>query len=198
MFKDKLKELREKAGLSQYELASKLFVSRSAIAKWENGNGVPSDINLETICKFFDVDEETLLEKKDLKDIVRNYEIYKRNINVLSFVLILCITIFCFFIGGSYHLHRIAILFTFGYFILKFWVKKNIVTKISSIIFLILGILISVINWLITGIPEPSHLFRVFTGYTNEISLSQLSSIINIFMIVSYNVILYVIKRLKK
>ena len=34
MFKDKLKELREKEGLSQQELADKLFVSRSAIAKW--------------------------------------------------------------------------------------------------------------------------------------------------------------------
>ena len=50
MFKDRLKELREKNGVSQYELANKLFVSRSAIAKWESGNGIPSDVNLETIC----------------------------------------------------------------------------------------------------------------------------------------------------
>ena len=42
MFQDKLKELREKANMSQQTLADKLFVSRSAVAKWENGNGVPS------------------------------------------------------------------------------------------------------------------------------------------------------------
>ena len=40
MFKDKLKELRMQKGISQYELAENLFVSRSAIAKWENGNPV--------------------------------------------------------------------------------------------------------------------------------------------------------------
>ena len=68
MFKDRLKELREKAGLSQYELANKLFVSRSAVAKWENGSGIPSDINLEAICNYFNVEEEWLLDRKDLKN----------------------------------------------------------------------------------------------------------------------------------
>lgn len=58
MLKDKLKELREKKGLSQQELADKLFVSRSAVAKWENGNGIPSEVNLDAICKFL-----TLMKK---------------------------------------------------------------------------------------------------------------------------------------
>lgn len=58
MFKDKLKELRIQKGISQYELADKLSVSRSAIAKWENGNDIPSDVNLEAIYEFFDVEEE--------------------------------------------------------------------------------------------------------------------------------------------
>lgn len=65
MFKDKLKELREKEGLSQQELADKLFVSRSAVAKWENGNGLPSDVNLDSICKFFDIDKKQLKLKKE-------------------------------------------------------------------------------------------------------------------------------------
>ena len=65
MFKDKLKELREKEGLSQQELADKLFVSRSAVAKWENGNGIPSDVNLDAICKFFDIDKKQLKLKKE-------------------------------------------------------------------------------------------------------------------------------------
>ena len=85
MFKDKLKELREKEGLSQQALADKLFVSRSAIAKWENGFGIPSDVNLESICKFFDVDEEWLLDRKDMKDVVEKLD--NKNNKVLWFVL---------------------------------------------------------------------------------------------------------------
>lgn len=85
MFKDKLKELREKEGLSQQALADKLFVSRSAIAKWENGFGIPSDVNLESICKLFDVDEEWLLDRKDMKDVVEKLD--NKNNKVLWFVL---------------------------------------------------------------------------------------------------------------
>ena len=72
MFKDKLKELREKEGLSQQELADKLFVSRSAVAKWENGNGIPSDVNLDAICKIFNVEEEWILSRSELKKITKN------------------------------------------------------------------------------------------------------------------------------
>ena len=70
MFKDRLKELRDKAGISQYELANKLYVSRSAVAKWENGSGIPSDINLEAICKYFNVPIEKYF---DINTIERSY-----------------------------------------------------------------------------------------------------------------------------
>lgn len=85
MFKDKLKELRLKEGISQYELADKLFVSRSAIAKWENGNGIPSDANLEALCKFFDVSEEWILDRDDMKEVVKKLD--KRNNKLLWFIL---------------------------------------------------------------------------------------------------------------
>lgn len=75
MFKDKLKELREKEGLSQQELADKLFVSRSAVAKWENGNGIPSDVNLDSICKFFDIDKKHLKLKKEDFSYLKNKKI---------------------------------------------------------------------------------------------------------------------------
>lgn len=85
MFKEKLKDLREKRGLSQQALADKIFVSRSAIAKWENGNGIPSDVNLEAICKFFDVEEGWLLDRKDIKEVVEKLD--KKNNKVLWFVI---------------------------------------------------------------------------------------------------------------
>lgn len=52
MFKDKLKENRLKSGLSQEELAQKVFVSRSAIAKWEQGRGLPEDESLDRLAHF--------------------------------------------------------------------------------------------------------------------------------------------------
>lgn len=97
MFKDKLKELRIQKGISQYELAEKLFVSRSAIAKWENGNGIPSDVNLEAICEFFGVEEEWLLDRKDIKKMVENLD--KKNSKVLWFVLGIVIPVVLFILS---------------------------------------------------------------------------------------------------
>ena len=45
-FADKLRQLREEHGLSQAALAKRIYVSRSAVAKWENGLGLPDDANL--------------------------------------------------------------------------------------------------------------------------------------------------------
>ena len=56
-FKDKLKERRCAEGLSQQQLADKLFVSRSAVAKWENGLGFPSPDCREQIRSLFGVDD---------------------------------------------------------------------------------------------------------------------------------------------
>ena len=89
MFKDRLKELREKNGVSQYELADKLFVSRSAITKWESGNGIPSDVNLETICKYFNVDEEWLIDRKDFKEHIKKIDNINTKINIISIIGIL-------------------------------------------------------------------------------------------------------------
>ena len=97
MFKDKLKELRIQKGISQYELAEKLFVSRSAVAKWENGNGIPSDVNLEAICEFFGVEEEWLLDRKDIKKMVENLD--KKNSKVLWFVLGIVIPVVLFILS---------------------------------------------------------------------------------------------------
>ena len=95
MFKDKLKELRRKKGLSQQELADRIYVSRSAICKWEMGNGVPSEINIEALCTFFKVDEEWLFDREDLKEGIK---ITKRNHNVNIANIILIVLTFIFLI----------------------------------------------------------------------------------------------------
>lgn len=59
--KDIILELRKKAGLSQDELAEKVFVTRQAISRWENGETTPNTETLKLLSKLFDVSINTLL-----------------------------------------------------------------------------------------------------------------------------------------
>lgn len=54
-------DLRTKKGLSQDELAEKLFVTRQAVSRWENGETIPNTETLKLLSKFFDVSINTLL-----------------------------------------------------------------------------------------------------------------------------------------
>ena len=59
--KEILLELRTKKGLSQDELAEKVFVSRQAVSRWENGETTPNTETLKLLSKLFDVSINTLL-----------------------------------------------------------------------------------------------------------------------------------------
>ena len=59
--KDVLLGLRTKSGLSQDELAEKLFVTRQAVSRWENGETVPNTETLKLLSQLFDVSINTLL-----------------------------------------------------------------------------------------------------------------------------------------
>ncbi len=59
--KDILHELRTKKGLSQEALAEKIFVTRQAVSRWENGETVPNTETLKLLSKEFDVSINTLL-----------------------------------------------------------------------------------------------------------------------------------------
>ncbi|MFQ9893533.1 MAG: zinc ribbon domain-containing protein [Emergencia sp.] len=54
-------ELRTKNGMSQDELAEKLFVTRQAVSRWENGETVPNTETLKLLSGLFDVSINTLL-----------------------------------------------------------------------------------------------------------------------------------------
>ena len=65
-FHEKLQLLRKQKGLTQEQLAEKLYVSRAAVSKWESGRGYPSIDSLKMIAGFYSVTVDELLSGKEL------------------------------------------------------------------------------------------------------------------------------------
>ena len=65
-FHNKLQELRKQKKLTQEELAQALFVSRTAVSKWESGRGYPNIDSLKAIAKYFGVSVDVLLSGEEL------------------------------------------------------------------------------------------------------------------------------------
>ena len=65
-FHEKLQELRKQKGLTQEELAGSLYVSRTAISKWESGRGYPNIDSLKAIAKFFSMTIDELLSGEEV------------------------------------------------------------------------------------------------------------------------------------
>ena len=65
-FHEKLQELRKSRGMTQEELAEALYVSRTAISKWESGRGYPSIDSLKEISSYFSVSIDQLLSGEKL------------------------------------------------------------------------------------------------------------------------------------
>lgn len=71
-FGEKLQQLRKSRGLTQEELASALFVSRTAVSKWESGKGYPGIDSLKEIATFFSVSIDELLTSEKIILIAEN------------------------------------------------------------------------------------------------------------------------------
>ena len=68
-FHEKLQELRKDRGITQEELAQALYVSRTAISKWESGRGYPSIDSLKAIAVYFSITIDELLSGDKLLSI---------------------------------------------------------------------------------------------------------------------------------
>lgn len=95
-FNEKLQELRKQKGLTQEDLAEILFVSRTAISKWESGRGYPNIDSLKAIAEFFNITIDEFLSSKELLSIAqKDNEIKIQQIRDLVFGL-LDLTFFLF------------------------------------------------------------------------------------------------------
>ncbi len=71
-FSEKLQELRKSRPLTQEELAEALFVSRTAVSKWESGRGYPSIDSLKEISRFFSVTIDDLICSDEMITVAEN------------------------------------------------------------------------------------------------------------------------------
>ena len=90
-FNEKLKELRTNKGVSQSELAESIYVSRSAVAKWENGLGLPSNESLRLLSDYFGVSaDELCIDSPTEKVIVQKNQIISRSRKLLVIISTAC------------------------------------------------------------------------------------------------------------
>ena len=97
-FREKLQELRKQKGLTQEELAKDLYVSRTAVSKWESGRGYPSIDSLKEISSYFSVTIDDLLsgekiisiaEKENKSNLQSMCDFLFGMVDMCSFMLIL-------------------------------------------------------------------------------------------------------------
>ena len=78
-FNEKLQEMRKQRGLTQEELANALFVSRTAVSKWESGRGYPNIDSLRAIASFFSVSVDELLSGNEILNLAEEDSKDKKN-----------------------------------------------------------------------------------------------------------------------
>ena len=107
-FGEKLQELRKSRGLTQEELAVALYVSRTAVSKWESGRGYPSIDSLKEISKYFSVTIDDLLSgeklisiaEKENKSNIRNICDLMFGITDLLFFLLIVLPLYPWTVEG--------------------------------------------------------------------------------------------------
>ena len=79
LFQNKLKELRKEKNISQYDLADALNISRSVVAKWENGLTLPSEESIRLLMDYFNVSREELFKNEETEPVIA-----KKNASILK------------------------------------------------------------------------------------------------------------------
>ena len=163
-FNQKLIELRKKKGLTQEELGAILFVSRTAISKWESGRGYPNLDTLKTMSKFFGVTVDELLSCDQLLSVAEQDGKQKEN-NILdlvfavmdiAFILFLILPLFAQTVDGVI-LEVSLINLT----------EKQLYLKIAYFVVVILSVLLGILQLFIRKSQN-----KIYLKYKRKISLA--------------------------
>ena len=97
-FHEKLQELRKQRGITQEELAEVLYVSRTAVSKWESGRGYPNIDSLKALAAYFGLSVDELLSGGELLTIAEQdtKQTASRLRDVVFGLLDLCVLLFLF------------------------------------------------------------------------------------------------------
>ena len=92
-FSEKLQQLRKQKQMTQEQLAERLYVSRTAISKWESGKGYPNIESLKSISKLFSVSIDALLSGEERLVLAENEN--GKNISSLLNLIYGALDLFC-------------------------------------------------------------------------------------------------------
>ena len=161
-FSEKLQKLRKSRSMTQEELAESLFVSRTAVSKWESGRGYPSIDSLKEISRFFSVTIDDLICSDEMITVAENEkkEFADKYISLICNVLDILLAVLLFIPAFGNGPGSSATVSLFRLTGISFWVKTVfIVIIVITIINGICGVIIASFNkpvWnrhrLITGV----------------------------------------------
>ena len=107
MFNEKLKKLRKNKNITQEELAQKIFVTRTAVSKWESGRGYPSLDTLKILAEFYEISIDDLISNEEIIDISKkSIEKNKKQTINLWFSLLDIVTLVLFFFACFWFEYR--------------------------------------------------------------------------------------------
>ena len=170
-FHEKLQELRKRRELTQEELAEALYVSRTAISKWESGRGYPGIESLKRIADFYSVTIDELLSgeklisiaEKENKTNIRSMCDFVFGIADVSFLLLIVLPLYPRTIEG--YIYSVSL---FAY------------TEITAMHRLIYWILLALL--IVSGIIK--LVLTKFKSKTGQKLVTDSSMIINILLVV--------------
>ena len=132
-FNEKLQELRKARSLTQEELAEALYVSRTAISKWESGRGYPSIDSLKEISRFFSVTIDELICSDEMITVAENdkREFVSKYISLICCVLDALLAILVFIPAFGNGTDSSGAVSLFGLTGISPWVKTLFIVIIS-------------------------------------------------------------------
>lgn len=182
---EKIQNLRKQRGLTQEQFAQQLFVSRTAVSKWETGRGIPSMESLQMIAKLCGVTLDELLCAEEAVTIaVRENKVHMHRIDAvcnISAVIGLLLPVYKVELEGVF---RSVPLYLFeGWLAALYWILPAAMVicgmiqlltnrKIVEIIGTIVNIC-TILLLILSGQPYPAVLFfalLVIKGATRRVS----------------------------
>ena len=133
-FNEKLQMLRADKNMTQEELAKELYVSRTAVSKWESGRGYPNIESLKAIAKFFNITIDELICSEEVIALAEhNISNSNKNHTALVCGILDCLNALLLFLPlfGESHTGKVLSVSVFGLTGVSAWLKTVFVIVIA-------------------------------------------------------------------